>query len=109
MKGDCWEGGNRVPFVVRWLSVVQPRSVSDAMICFIDFIATFAEFMGNKFPEAATTDSRSFLPVLKSNLAYSVRGSSILNAKGPGGFTHWDGNPNEDPDGQLYDLAKDPS
>ena len=33
----------------------------------------------------------------------------LITQKGPGGFTHWDGNPDEEPDGQLYDLAVDPS
>ena len=32
----------------------------------------------------------------------------LITQKGPGGFTHWDGNPDEEPDGQLYDLAVDP-
>ena len=96
------------------------------MICFTDCMATFAEIVGDKFPEAATTDSRSFLPVMKDDLAYQVRDTLILNAKGraaafrhhnwklitgkgPGGFTHWDGNPSEEPGGQLYNLEKDPS
>ena len=61
---------------------------------------------------------------MKGNTGYQVRETLIVNAKaqafrhnnwklitqkGPGGFTHWDGNPNEEPDGQLYDLAVDPS
>jgi arylsulfatase A-like enzyme len=96
------------------------------MICFTDCMATFAEMVGDKFPEAATTDSRSFLPILKGDLGYQVRDTMILNAKrsavafrhrnwklittkGPGGFTHWDGKPSDEPAGQLYDLAKDPS
>ena len=126
MKGDWWEGGHRVPFVVRWPSVVRPKRVSESMICFTDFMATFAEIVGGKFPETATTDSRSFLPILKGDLGYQVRDTMILNAKGrsvayrhrnwklitakgPGGFTHWDGKPSEEPAGQLYNLAKDPS
>ena len=126
MKGDWWEGGHRVPFVVRWPSVVRPKRVSESMICFTDFMATFAEIVGDKFPETATTDSRSFLPILKGDLGYQVRDTMILNAKGrsvvyrhrnwklitakgPGGFTHWDGKPSEEPAGQLYNLAKDPS
>ena len=82
--------------------------------------------MWDKFPEAATTDSRSFLPILKGDLAYQVRDTMILNAKrsavayrhrnwklitakGPGGFTHWDGKPSEEPAGQLYNLGRDPA
>jgi arylsulfatase A-like enzyme len=126
MKGDFWEGGHRVPFVVRWPSMVQPKKVSKSMICFTDFMATFAEIIGDEFPEAATTDSRSFLPVMKGDLDYQVRDTLILNAKGraaafrhrnwklittkgPGGFTHWDNKQKNLPAGQLYNLAKDPS
>ena len=63
---------------------------------------------------------------MKDDLTYQVRDTMILNAKrsdvafrhrnwklitikGPGGFTHWDGKPSEEPAGQLYNLAKDPS
>ena len=81
MKGDFWEAGHRVPFIVRWPSVVQPKRVSKSMICFTDFMATFAEIVGDEFPEAATTDSRSFLPVMKDDLTYQVRDTMILNAK----------------------------
>ena len=124
MKADTWEGGHRMPFVVRWPALVSPNLVSDSMIGFTDIMATFAEVVSDDFPEAATTDSRSFLPVLKGDIRYKVRETLIVNAKaqafrhnnwklitrkGPGGFTHWNGNPDEEPDGQLYDLAVDPS
>ena len=124
MKGDVWEGGHRMPFVVRWPALVKPGLVSDSMIGFTDIMATFAEIVGDDFPEAATTDSLSFFPVMKGETRYQVRETLIVNAKaqafrhhnwklitrkGPGGFTHWEGNPKEEPDGQLYDLEKDPS
>ncbi len=124
MKADTWEGGHRMPFVVRWPALVSPNLVSDSMIGFTDIMATLAEIVGDHFSEAATTDSQSFLPVLKGDTRYQVRETLIVNAKaqafrhnnwklitqkGPGGFTHWDGNPDEEPDGQLYDLAVDPS
>jgi arylsulfatase A-like enzyme len=124
MKADTWEGGHRMPFVVRWPALVRPNLVSDSMIGFTDIMATLAEVVGDPFPEASTTDSQSFLPVLKGDTRYQVRETLIVNfkaqafrhnswklitQKGPGGFTHWDGNPDEEPDGQLYDLAVDPS
>ena len=113
-----------MPFVVRWPAQVSPGIVSDSMIGFTDIMATFADLVDDDFPEAATTDSLSFLPILKGDTGYQVRETLIVNAgakafrhnnwklitrKGPGGFTHWDGNPNEEPEGQLYDLAKDPT
>ena len=41
--------------------------------------------------------------------AYRHRNWKLITAKGPGGFTHWDGKPSEEPAGQLYNLAKDPA
>jgi hypothetical protein len=94
------------------------------MIGFTDIMATFAEVVRDPFPEAASTDSQSFFPVMKGNTGYQVRETLIVNAKaqafrhhnwklitlkGPGGFTHWDGNPDEESDGQLYDLTVDPT
>jgi len=32
-KSDIWEGGHRIPFVVRWPGVVEPDSKSDQLIC----------------------------------------------------------------------------
>jgi arylsulfatase A-like enzyme len=128
MKGDHWEGGHRVPFVVRWPSVIRPSIASDSMICFTDIMATLAAVVGDEFSEAAITDSQSFFPVMKRDSAYEVRKTLLLNAKhkaavfrhrnwklittkGPGGFTHWEPRENKKnlPEGQLYDLSKDPS
>ena len=41
-KLDTWEGGHRVPFVIRWPGVASTGSVSDALISQIDLMATFA-------------------------------------------------------------------
>lgn len=128
MKGDHWEGGHRVPFIVRWPSVIKASIASDSMICFTDIMATLAAVVGDEFPESSITDSQSFLPVMKRDNTYRVRNTMILNAKnkavvfrhhnwklitkkGPGGFTHWKPgvNTKDLPEGQLYDLSKDPT
>lgn len=64
-KGDVWEGGHRVPFVVRWPNVVKAGTRCDQLIGQNDFIATVADFMGTKLPENAAEDSISFLSLLK--------------------------------------------
>ncbi|MFL3656591.1 MAG: sulfatase/phosphatase domain-containing protein [Opitutales bacterium] len=113
-----------MPFVVRWPDTISPGLISDSMIGFTDIMATLADLVGDDFPEAATTDSQSFLPIIKGEIDHQVRETLIVNhkakafrhnswklitIKGPGGFTHWEGNPDEEPEGQLYDLAVDPS
>jgi arylsulfatase A-like enzyme len=64
MKSDAWEGGHRMPFIVRWPGRVKAGTVSAQTICFTDLLATFAEICGTTLPEDAGPDSFSFLPVL---------------------------------------------
>ena len=63
MKGDIWEGGHRIPFVVRWPGHIAPGTRSDALTCLVDLFATFAEATGASFDDAAGEDSISMLPV----------------------------------------------
>ena len=43
MKSDAWEGGHRMPFIVRWPGRVNAGTVSEQPICFTDLLATFAD------------------------------------------------------------------
>ena len=64
MKADAWEGGHRMPFIVRWPKRVAAATSSDQLVCFTDLLATFSEIMGVSLPEGAGPDSFSFLPAL---------------------------------------------
>jgi arylsulfatase A len=63
-KADLWEGGHRVPFIVRWPGVVAPGAHSDQLICLTDVLATTAAIVGRELPADAADDSFSFLPAL---------------------------------------------
>jgi arylsulfatase A-like enzyme len=63
LKRDLYEGGIRVPLIVRWPGRVAPRSVSSHVGYFGDFLATFAEMLGQ--PAPAGLDSISLLPTLR--------------------------------------------
>ena len=63
-KADIWDGGHRVPFIARWPGHVQPATISDQLICVVDFMATCADLVGAKLPDNAGEDSVSFLPAL---------------------------------------------
>ena len=63
-KMEPWEGGHRIPFIARWPGGVHTGSVSDAMICQTDMLATFAELMGGSLPDDVSQDSFSLLSVL---------------------------------------------
>jgi arylsulfatase A-like enzyme len=64
VKRDLWEGGHRVPFLVRWPARIKSGTVSAATICHVDFMATVAALLDVKLPANAGEDSFSFLPVL---------------------------------------------
>ncbi len=47
-KADIWDGGHRVPFLVRWPGKVKPGSQSAQIICHTDLLATCADILGAK-------------------------------------------------------------
>ncbi|MDA3823883.1 MAG: arylsulfatase [Bacteroidales bacterium] len=129
MKGDAWEAGHRMPFIVRWPGKVKAGSLSEQTICFTDVLATMAEISGDKKPEGAGPDSYSFLPVILGKqardksirppvLMESANGTmlirkgdwKLIDHLGSGGFSK----PGrvapepEGPSGQLYNMAIDP-
>lgn len=62
-KGSPYEGGTRVPFVVRWPGRVR-NGTSDALICHVDMLATLAALTGQALPAEAAPDSFNILPDL---------------------------------------------
>jgi len=55
-KGSCYEGGYRVPCIVRWPDKVPAGKVSDAIFATIDFLPTFANLAGFKVPDDRVID-----------------------------------------------------
>lgn len=64
-KTDIWEGGHRVPFMVRWPKGAKPASTCDALVGQVDIVATVAELLNLKLPPSVGEDSISFLPLLE--------------------------------------------
>jgi len=62
-KYSIFEGGTRVPFVVRWPGRVKP-GVSEALVCQVDFPASFAALAGQTFDAKTALDSQNLLPAL---------------------------------------------
>lgn len=115
-KQDAWEGGHRVPFIVRWPGKVASGTSSSRTIGLVDLTATLADLLDAPLPHDAAEDSVSFLPLLRGEtrdirdhlVAQSASGVLALRAGrwkvifGPGSGA---------PDGtkaQLFDLAADP-
>jgi arylsulfatase A-like enzyme len=65
VKGDIWEGGHRVPFIVRWPGQAKPGTTCDQTICHTNLLATCAEILKVKIPADAGEDSFSIVPVLR--------------------------------------------
>lgn len=124
-KADIYEGGHRVPFVVRWPAMVKPNTVTDRLTCQTDFIRTCADVLGVELGDNSGVDSVSFLPTLKDPsivqrdavVHHSINGSFAIRegdwklalCKGSGGWT--DPKPGKSPasapDVQLFNLADD--
>ncbi|REJ69199.1 MAG: N-acetylgalactosamine-6-sulfatase, partial [Planctomycetota bacterium] len=67
-KFSLWEGGLRVPTIMRWPGVIEPGRVSDHLGYFGDFMATFCELSGGERPTPPHgLDSVSFLPTIRGD------------------------------------------
>jgi len=62
-KADLYEGGIRMPLIIRWPGVVDPGTVCGEMTASIDFFPTFAEIAGIK-PAVPSLDGISIVPAL---------------------------------------------
>jgi arylsulfatase A-like enzyme len=62
-KASPWEGGHRIPLIVRWPGTVAAKSVCDHLVHHADVMATLAEILGVKLPDEVGEDSVSMLPL----------------------------------------------
>ena len=75
-KSDIWDGGHRIPFIVRWPAVVKPDTTCAQLTCLTDLMATVADILGAKVPDSAAEDSSSILPLLRG-IDQPVRNSVV--------------------------------
>ncbi len=64
MKLHTHEAGYRVAGIMRWPDRIQPGQVSDAVVCSLDFLPTFARLGKAQVPENLLLDGANFLPAL---------------------------------------------
>ena len=136
LKRDDWEGGHRVPFLVRWAGQVKPGTTSAQLTSLTDVMATVAAIIGTDLPKDAAEDSFNLLPALLGKNSGPIRpylleqafsGSRTLSIRrghwkyldhtGSGG-NRYENNPElkpfilpdtaPDAPGQLYNLEADP-
>jgi arylsulfatase A-like enzyme len=63
-KGTLWEGGIRVPLIIKWPGVTRPGSVCDVPVISPDFFPTIAEITGARLPPGGV-DGTSLAPLLR--------------------------------------------
>ena len=64
-KGDMFEGGIRVPFLMRWPDQIKPGVVSDEFLTALEIFPTLVQAAGADLPENTVFDGFDMLPVLQ--------------------------------------------
>ena len=128
-KADLYDGGHRIPCIIRWKGKVKPHRVAQT-VCLTDFYATFAAINNYKLKDTEGEDSYNILPTLLSveevptireaTIHHSIQGEftirqgkwKLLLSASSGGWS--DPRPNNKealkglPPMQLYDMYGDP-
>ena len=135
VKRDSWEGGHRVPFIVRWPGKVRSGTTNSQLTSLTDVMATVAAIVGAKLPGDSAEDSFNMLPAWLGEDHAPIRSYLLMQAfagqrtlslrrgqwkyldhSGSGGNNYAKGElqafalPDTAPKapGQLYDLENDP-
>jgi arylsulfatase A-like enzyme len=128
-KHSVYQGGFRVPFLVRWPGKVPPGTTCDEMISITDLLATTAAIVGEALPARtqAAEDSYNVLPAfLGKNIDQPLRDAMVTHSadgnfairQGPWKWIEGKAHPDTLPAAlkmradefhpQLYNLSKDP-
>ena len=128
-KADIFEGGHRVPFIVKWPRKIKAGSVSHKTICTTDLLATCADILGKTLKDKEGEDSFSMMPLFSEEtknqykrsftIHHSINGSFAIRkgaykfifCPGSGGWSFPRPSKNEIeglPKFQLYNLKEDP-
>ncbi len=127
-KADIYEGGHRIPFIVKWPDYITEGGESNQTVCLTDLLATVAAIIGDSLPHSSGEDSYNLLPILdgqeigplrEATVHHSINGSFAIRQNkwklnfcpGSGGWSY----PRPEladslnlPPMQLFDLDVDP-
>ncbi|QDT00986.1 sulfatase family protein [Adhaeretor mobilis] len=117
-KGYAYEGGHRIPFIVRWPGRIAAGSSSDYTFNLTDLFATSADILDCELPPNAAQDSISLLPVMLGEADHIAqreavfilgngKDSSIAVCTGKWKLIVRYGR-DSDQGNELYDLSQDP-
>lgn len=85
-KADAFEGGHRVPFIVRWPKRIKANQQSHQPITQADVMATLADVVDFQLPDNAAEDSESLYPVLSGTHDGAPLHDAIVNHSSGGYF-----------------------
>lgn len=77
-KYSAFEAGTRVPWIIRWPAVIKP-GVSDALVCQIDLLASFAKLLQRPLPASEARDSENHIDAF---LGKTKKGRDVLVQQG---------------------------
>jgi arylsulfatase A-like enzyme len=117
-KGQTWEGGMRVPCLVRWPGHITPGSVCGEMVTALDFYPTLAALAGHDLASLPVHDGQNVLPLWEAregaqspheHFFYFKRADLQAVRSGKWKLRHaFDSGPVSNPDRlELYDLGVD--
>jgi len=91
-KRDIYEGGHRVPFLMRWPNGIKAGKKITKPVCQTDYLATIADIIDVEIPNNAAEDSFSLYPMLKSKKTNKInRGGAVIHHSASGHFSIRDG------------------
>ena len=77
-KGSVYEGGVRVPMLVKWPGTVKPGTIANQYVIIEDFFPAILEMAGiKKYKQVQVVDGKSFIPILK-NPDYADTARSLI-------------------------------
>lgn len=85
-KADLFDGGHRIPCVVRWPAKIKPHVV-DQTVCLTDFFATFAAVADYQLKDSEGEDSYNILPLLLNEKAGNTIREATVHHSINGDFT----------------------
>ena len=80
-KGSPFEGGFRVPMILKWPNKISKRAISDRLVCSADFFKTFASLFDGLANSKYGEDSFSFLDIFTEKKINNIRIDVVLYSK----------------------------
>ncbi len=77
MKSDIYEGGHRVPLLLRWPDKIERDTVNERLVCLGDLYATLAEIVGHHVAYDEAVDSQSLFLIKDGTLSLQGRTSLV--------------------------------